>query len=237
LVGVSCYLEQVQYRTWNLAGAVLPRGYLDSVVAAGGTPVLLPPVGRWGTDQLSRLDALLIAGGPDIDPARYGQPAHARTGPPHRERDVAEFRMLEAALDAGVPVLGVCRGMQVLNIALGGTLRQHLPDLLGNCDHLPAPGSFGQIEVTIEPGCELAEVFGDRVLVHCHHHQGVDRLGGGLRPVGWAPDGTIEAVELAGAGFVVGVQWHPEENSVDHRLFSALVHAAGRRRATVGGSR
>lgn len=234
LIGISCYLEQTRYGVWDTPAAVLPRGYLDGVVAAGGMPVLLPPVGRWGAAQLSRLDGLLLAGGPDIDPARYHQPAHPRGGRPRPERDAAELEMLDAALLNGLPVLGVCRGMQVLNIALGGTLRQHLPDVVGNADHLPVPGTFGRVEVKIDPDSGLAGVLGDEVTVSCHHHQSVDRLGRDLRPVGWAADGTLEAVELPGAKFVVGVEWHPEggydvegpEESIDWRLFDALVEAA-----------
>jgi putative glutamine amidotransferase len=225
LIGISCYLEQTRFGVWDVPAAVLARGYLDGVVAAGGMPVLLPPVGRWDPTHLSRMDGLVIAGGPDIDPATYGQPPHPRTGTARPERDAAELRLIDLALNADLPVLAVCRGMQVLNVALGGTLRQHLPDVVGNTDHLPLPGTYGRIEVKIEPDSRLAGVLGDAVTVHCHHHQSVDRLGGELRPVGWAPDGTVEAVELPGAGFVVGIQWHPEEDSVDRRLFQALVKA------------
>jgi putative glutamine amidotransferase len=206
--------------------ALLPRGYLDCVVAAGGTPVLLPPAGEWNASLLSRLDGLVLTGGPDIDPARYGQPSHPDTDRPRAGRDTTELRLLEAALECGMPVLGVCRGLQVLNVGLGGTLRQHLPDDLGTTDHRPELGQFGQVDVAVAPESRLAAIVGDRLKVSCHHHQGIERLGAGLAPVAWALDGTIEAAELPGAGFVLGVQWHPEEDSTDMRLFRALVGAA-----------
>lgn len=208
---------------WDQPTALLPQTYVDCVTAAGGLPVLLPPVGSWSAAEVSRLDGLVLAGGPDIDPAGYGEEALATTGEPRTGRDRVEFELLDAAMRAGVPVLGVCRGMQVLNIALGGTLRQHLPDDLGHEEHLPVRGTFGRVDVKIAPESRLAGFIGEQVTVSCHHHQGVDRLGDGLVPVGWAPDGLVEAVELPDAGFVVGVQWHPEEDTVDRRLFQALV--------------
>jgi putative glutamine amidotransferase len=208
---------------WDQPTTLLPQTYVDSVVAAGGLPVLLPPVGSWGAGEVSRLDGLVLAGGPDIDPARYGEEPLATTGEPRAGRDRVELELLDAALSAGVPVLGVCRGMQVLNIALGGSLRQHLPDDLGNTDHLPVRGTFGRVDVKVAPDSRLAGIIGEQVTVSCHHHQGVDRLGDGLLPVAWATDGAVEAVELPGDGFVVAVQWHPEEDTVGRRLFEALV--------------
>ncbi|HEU5476046.1 MAG TPA: gamma-glutamyl-gamma-aminobutyrate hydrolase family protein [Actinophytocola sp.] len=226
LVGISCYLERARFGVWDVPAALLGRGYLDCVVAAGALPVLLPPVGDWSTLDVSRLDALVLAGGPDLDPASYRHDPHPETGRPRPERDAAELTLLHAALRAGLPVLGVCRGMQVLNVALGGTLSQHLPDLLGTADHLPGPGTFGRVPVKIAPDSRLAGVLGHEVEVDCHHHQAVDALGTGLVPVAWAGDGSVEAVELPGAGFAVGIQWHPEEDSADVRLFQALVDAA-----------
>lgn len=226
LIGISCYQEQARFGVWDQPTALLPQTYVDSVVAAGGLPVLLPPAGSWGGAEVSRLDGLVLAGGPDIDPARYGEEAHPTTGDPRTGRDRVELELLDAALAAGVPVLGVCRGMQVLNIALGGNLSQHLPDDLGHDDHLPVRGTFGRVDVKIDPGSRLAGIIGQQVTVSCHHHQGIDRLGAGLVPVAWAPDGSVEGVELPGPGFVVGVQWHPEEDTVDRRLFQALVASA-----------
>lgn len=226
LIGISCYLERVRFGVWDVPAALLQRTYVDSVVAAGGMPVLLPPVGSWGAAEVSRLDGLILAGGADIDPARYGEQALATTGQPRPDRDSLEFALFDAARKAGIPVLGVCRGMQVMNIALGGNLRQHLPADLGNAGHLPVPGTFGRVDVKVDPDSRLAGIIGQELTVSCHHHQGVDRLGAGLVPVAWAPDGSVEALELPGDEFVLGVQWHPEEDTVDFRLFQALVAAA-----------
>ena len=226
LIGISCYLERVRFSVWDVPAVLLPKTYVDCVVAAGGVPVLLPPVGSWGAAEVSRLDGLVLAGGADIEPARYGEQALATTGKPRPDRDSVELELFDAARKSGVPVLGVCRGMQMINIGLGGNLRQHLPKDLGNMDHLPVPGAFGRVEVKVAPDSRLGGIIGQQVTVSCHHHQGVDRLGQGLVPVAWAPDGSVEAVELAGDDFVVGVQWHPEENTVDTRLFQALVAAA-----------
>lgn len=226
LIGISTYLEQARFGLWDIPAAVLPRGYLDGVVAAGGMPVLLPPVGEWTADQLSRVDGLVIAGGADIDPACYGADRTEATGPPRPDRDRSERALIDLALATGLPLLAVCRGMQLLNVALGGTLHQHLPDEVGNLDHLRVPGTFSRVPVKIAPDSRVASILGSQVDGHCHHHQAVDRLGTGLVPVGWADDGTVEAVELRDARFVLGVQWHPEEDGVDRRLFQALVHAA-----------
>ncbi len=226
LIGISCYLEQTRFGFWDLPAAVLPRDYLDLVVAAGGMPVLMPPVGEWGTAEVSRVDGLILAGGADLDPARYHQPPHPEASAPRPDRDTTELALLDAALATGTPVLGICRGMQVLNVGLGGTLHQHLPDELGSTDHLPVLGQFGQVKVSVEPGSRLAGIVGQDLGVSCHHHQGVDQLGRGLVPVARAADGSVEAVELPGEPFVLGVQWHPEQDAEDVRLFRALVEAA-----------
>ncbi|MPZ85527.1 MAG: gamma-glutamyl-gamma-aminobutyrate hydrolase family protein [Actinophytocola sp.] len=229
LIGISTYLEQTRFGVWDVPAAVLQRGYLDGVVAAGGTPVLLPPMGIWDAGLLSRVDGLVIAGGTDIDPSRYGARRRPVTGPARPDRDGAEWALIELALERGMPLLGVCRGMQLLNVVLGGTLHQHLPDEVGNTDHLPRPGTFGRVLVKVAPGSRLAGILGQQVDVHCHHHQSLDRLGAGLVPVAWAGDGTVEAVELTDR-FAVGVQWHPEEDGggdhADRRLFEALVGEA-----------
>ncbi|WP_214404653.1 gamma-glutamyl-gamma-aminobutyrate hydrolase family protein [Pseudonocardia lacus] len=231
LVGVTAYGERAAYLVWDHDAVLLPRTYPDSVIRAGGVPVLLPPRPE-AADAVDRLDALVLAGGPDIDPDRYGAERDPRTGPARAERDAAELAVLRRALEVGIPVLGVCRGIQVLNTALGGTLRQHLPDVLGHTGHNPTPGVFGTVDVALEPGSLVHAALGERVSVQCHHHQGVDRLGDGLVATGWAGDGSTEAVELRGREFVVGVQWHPEQDAVpgtdqdDRGLFAALVAAA-----------
>jgi len=227
LIGISTYLEQSRFGVWDIPAAVLPKGYLDGVVHAGGTPVLLPPVEGWEPGHLSNLDGLVIAGGADIDPSCYDADREPATGPARPDRDESEWALVNLAFKLGIPLLGVCRGMQVLNVVLGGTLRQHLPDEVGNTDHLPKPGTFGRVPVTVAPGSRLAGIVGDRVEVHCHHHQAVDRLADGLVATAWAADGTVESVELPGETFCVGVQWHPEEDGVDRRLFEALVGEAG----------
>jgi putative glutamine amidotransferase len=226
VIGITTYLEQTRFGVWDLPAAVLQRGYLDGVVAAGGVPVLLPPVGDVNAAVLSRVDGLLVAGGADVDPVHYGADRLPATGPARPERDLAEHVLIEAALANGVPLLGVCRGMQLLNVVLGGTLHQHVPDVFANTDHLPKPGTFGRVPVKTAPGSRLAAIVGSELDVHCHHHQSVDLLAKPLVPVAWAGDGVVEAVELAGPDFVLAVQWHPEEDGVDRRLFQALVEAA-----------
>jgi putative glutamine amidotransferase len=222
-------LEQARFGLWDLPSAVLMKSYLDSIVTAGGMPVMLPPVGRWLAEHVSRLDGLVIAGGADIDPSRYGQAPHQATGELRLDRDAAEFGLFHLALEADLPVLGVCRGLQLINIALGGTLHQHVPDVCGSETHNPRPGVFGTNEVKLAPGSVVAGLIGDHVTVHCHHHQAIDQLGSGLTAVGSSQDGVIEAIEVPEASFVLGVQWHPEEQSTDVRLFEGLVQAAQRK--------
>ena len=223
IIGISTYVETARWGVWDTPAALIPRTYVDCVVAAGGVPVLLPSVGT-DASAMSAVDGLVLAGGADVEPARYGQEPHAKAKI-RPERDGFEFALLRAALDAGTPVLAVCRGMQVLNVELGGTLVQHLPERVGTEAHQPAPGVFGATTVTLAEGSRAARILGSDTKVQCYHHQAIDRLGAGLVPVGWAPDGTVEAVELPGQ-FVVGVQWHPEQDSDDLRLFAALVEEA-----------
>jgi gamma-glutamyl-gamma-aminobutyrate hydrolase PuuD len=225
LVGLTSYGERARFGVWDVEAALLPRSYVDMVVAAGGVPVLLPSLPA-AVAAVDALDALVVTGGPDVDPDTYGAPPHPRTGPPRIERDAAEFAMLRRALHRAVPVLGVCRGLQVLNVVLGGTLVQHVPEAVGHDGHHPSPGVFGVTTVILETGTRVAAAVGERVVVRCHHHQAVGELAAGLVVSGRAEDGTVEAVELAGPVFVAGVQWHPEEDAGDHRLFAALIRAA-----------
>ena len=224
VVGLTTYGERVAYGVWNHDAVLLPRTYPDVVFAAGGIPVLLPPRAE-AAAAVDRIDALVLSGGPDIDPQRYGADRHPRTGDARAERDAAEIAMLQRALERGIPVLGVCRGLQMLNVALGGTLVQHLPDTVGHNGHNPIPGVFGTTTVDLVPGGRVATAVGTTVAVQCHHHQALDRLADGLVVTGRAGDGTVEAVELDGRPFVVGVQWHPEQDATDIRLVAALLAA------------
>jgi putative glutamine amidotransferase len=229
LIGLSAYCEEARWAYWHAPAVLLPANYADQVAAAGGVPVLLPPLPGVAA-AVDRLDGLLLTGGGDIDPGRYGAQPDPRTGRVSAPRDAAELELLDAAMGAGLPVLGVCRGMQLLNVARGGTLCQHLPDDAG---HAPVPGTFGSHAVRVAAGTRLAGILGangDGVDVPTAHHQAVDRLGEGLVATAWAADGVIEAVEPGAAGdpFLLAVQWHPEAGT-DPRVIEALVAAASAR--------
>jgi putative glutamine amidotransferase len=219
LIGITTYLERTQFGGWDVEAAVLYRGYFDSVVLAGGNAVLLPPVGDWNADSVSFLDGIVIAGGADVDPARYGQERGPLTGPSRPDRDASELALVAAAMKLDLPLLAVCRGAQLLNVALGGTLHQHIEG------HDPKPGPFVPKEITTEPGSRVAGILGEGTTVQCRHHQALDRIGEGLHVTARAADGVVEAVELDGARFAVGIQSHPEQNIEDLRLFSALLAA------------
>jgi putative glutamine amidotransferase len=226
IIGLTAYCEQAHWSHWHKPAVLLPANYAEQVSAAGGIPVLLPPLPGIAA-AVGRLDGLLLTGGGDIDPGRYGAQPHPATSRVSGPRDAAELEVLNAAMAAGKPVLGVCRGMQLLNVARGGTLCQHLP---GEAGHTPAPGTFGSHAVRIEAGTRLAGILGTNaagVDVPTAHHQAIDRLGDGLVATAWAEDGVVEAVERSDAGgpFLVAVQWHPEAGA-DPRLIKALVAAA-----------
>jgi gamma-glutamyl-gamma-aminobutyrate hydrolase PuuD len=231
VIGLSAYAVRAAWGVWDVDAALLPQAYLDAVVAAGGVPVLLPALPGLIDAVLPRLDGLLIAGGPDVDPARYGAEPGPDTQPPSRVRDVAETELLAAARSAGLPVLGICRGMQVINVARGGSLVQHLPDVTGTDLHAPAPGRYSRHSVRVAPGSLLAGVLDGRttVTVPSYHHQAVDRIGAGLVVSAQAEDGVIEAIEDPASAFCLGVQWHPEVGE-DLALFRGLVAAAERSR-------
>ena len=216
---------------WDRDTVLIARTYVDVVLAAGGVPVLLPPVVE-SAHAVDRVDAVLLSGGRDVAPDRYAATPHPATGVAHPDRDASELAVLDRAVALDLPVLGVCRGAQLLNVAFGGTLHQHLPDVVGHDGHNPAPGAFSDIDVRLDPAGRVGTAVGPHLRVRCHHHQAVDRLASGLVATGWAADGTVEAVEMAGEEatrpFVVGVQWHPEEDAADIRLVRALVAAAQR---------
>lgn len=231
VVGLTTYLEPSVTGGWERPSMVLPAVYRDAVADAGGVSVLLPP--QQVGDEVVRhllegIDALMLTGGVDVDPALYGAERAERTDRPRTDRDTWELQLFEAATRAGLPVLAICRGLQLINVAQrGGTLHQHLPDVVGHERHSPTPTTFGTTSVRVLPGTRLASILGEGdVAVACHHHQAIDAVGEGLVVGAVADDGTVEAVELPGERFVVGVQWHAEEDAGDRRLVAALLDAA-----------
>jgi putative glutamine amidotransferase len=231
VVGICAAIERVAWGVWDGYEVTLaPRGYVSAVQRAGGLAIVLPPdevAVREPDVLLDRVDALLMAGGADIDPASYGAEAHAETRGTWPERDAFELALARRALERDMPVLGICRGMQLLNVALGGTLDQHLPESTGGEGHRTVAGTFSKHDVRLAPGslaCTAAGVEG--FVVWSHHHQGVDRLGAGLRVSGWSQeDELVEAIELPDKRFALGVIWHPEEDE-ESQLIAALVEAA-----------
>ena len=229
VIGLTTYRQRAQSGVWDVDASFLPGVYIEGVTRAGGIAALLPPqpVDDVIADRMIEgLDGLVIAGGRDIDPAAYGHDPHPSTDEPARDRDDWEFALMRAALRRRTPVLGICRGAQVLNVALGGTLIQHLPDVVGHTRHQQGKGVFSTSVVDTVSGSRLAGLIGESVQVRCYHHQAIDRLADGLVVSAADGDGVIEAVEMPGRDFVVAVQWHPEETLEDVRIFAGLVEAA-----------
>jgi putative glutamine amidotransferase len=228
VIGLTTYLEQAQTGVWDVRAGFLPAAYFQGVNQAGGVAMLLPPQpvdADIAERVLDGLDGLVITGGKDIDPAAYGQAPHPATDEPGRQRDAWEFKLLDSALTRQLPLLGICRGAQVLNVALGGSLHQHLPDVIGHPGHRAGNAVFTTLPVRTVPGTRLAALVGESVDAHCYHHQAIAELGEGLIVSAWDADGVVEALELPGDGFVLAVQWHPEESLDDLRLFAAIVEA------------
>jgi putative glutamine amidotransferase len=230
IIGVCAAVERVKWGPWDETVAMLPRSYIRAVQAAGGLPVLLPPddaVAEEPDALLDRVDALILAGGADIDPASYGARPHPDLDHTVPERDRFELALAHRALERELPLLAICRGMQMLNVACGGTLHQHVPDVVGHEEHRHTPGQFTDHEVELESGSLAARAVGsERSAVKSHHHQGVDELGEGLVASGWADDdGLVEAIEDRDRRFVLGVLWHPEQDE-SSRLIAALVDEA-----------
>jgi putative glutamine amidotransferase len=229
-IGITTYHTHVDWRGWSEEGALLPWTYVTAIRNNGGRPVLLPPGGDAAEAEatVAVLDGVVIAGGGDIDPAIYGAARHPKTEVNAPDRDAWELAVAEAAIRLNVPVLGICRGMQVLNVACGGTLHQHVPDLVGHEAHSGLPAGFGLHKVRVTSGTTVMSILpgGEYFEVPTHHHQAVHKVGDGLTAVAWADDGIIEAVEATNPHeFIVGVQWHPEQGA-DSRLFTALAAAA-----------
>lgn len=231
-IGITTYREPARWGEWNEPADLLPALYSSAVQGAGGVAVLLPPApAPHAGPALDGVHALVVAGGPDVDPGRYRAQRDPKTGGARDERDGWELELVQVALSRDLPLLGVCRGMQVLNTALGGTLIQHLPDVVGTDAHAPLVGAHGRHPVILEAGSRLAVICGERIEIATHHHQAVGELGAGLTARGWADDGTVEAVEFAERTWTMGVQWHPEAYNGE-ALFAALVAAAAQFRAT-----
>jgi putative glutamine amidotransferase len=230
VIGITTYVEPASWGVWrDVPAALTPFAYVRQVVAAGGLPLLVPPLPEGTSDGevkelLGRLDGLILSGGSDVEPARYGAEPHPSVQEPRRDRDGSELTLARASAGADLPVLGICRGMQVMAVAAGGDLWQHLPDVIGNDSHSPGPGSYGRHGVRIDPGSRLGSILGDRVDVASYHHQGVGEHPG-LHATAWSDDGLLEAFEDNAASFRLGVQWHPEVGE-DPRLFEALIEAA-----------
>ena len=230
VIGLTTYLEQAQTGAWDVPASFLPKVYFEAVTRAGGIAVLLPPqpvdaeiAGR----VLDGLDGLIITGGKDVDPALYGQQPHPTTDIPRRDRDAWEEALLTAAIERELPFLGICRGAQLLNVALGGTLHQHLPEVVGSTRYNLGNAQFNRNEVAVAAHTRLASLVGeDSLAVQSYHHQAIDEVGVGLTVSARSDDGTIQAIELDSIPFGVAVQWHPEEDSEDLRLFEGLVDAA-----------
>jgi putative glutamine amidotransferase len=237
LIGLTTYLQRAQTGVWDVQAAFLPEVYFGAIERAGGIPVLLPPQpieGGVAEQLMARLDGLIITGGLDVEASRYGAEAHEKADPPSRLRDDWDDALLTAAIEGEVPFLAICRGIQVLNVNRGGTLLQHLPEVVGDDRYSGDSGVFAENTVEVEDGSQVASIIGAGAHeVKSYHHQAIDAVGDGLNVTAHSGGGVIQAVELEGVPFGVGVQWHPEQDAVDDaRLFESLVEAARSYRKT-----
>jgi gamma-glutamyl-gamma-aminobutyrate hydrolase PuuD len=230
IVGITAYAEQAKWGVWDVPSALIPMSYVEAISRAGGRGLLVPPSEDAVEETLDALDGLLFSGGSDMDPATYGAEPHPETTGVRPERDRGELALMKAALERDMPILAVCRGFEVMNVARGGDLVQHLPDVVGHEHHKHTPGVFGDHEVDVAAESRLGALLGHRAPVKSHHHQGAGRLGEGLEAVAWADDGTIEGLEDPTRRFTLGVLWHPEQGE-DFALFKGLVEEAARYRA------
>ena len=230
VVGITTYVEPAKWGRWDLPAALIPFSYVQAVESAGGRALLVPPADDGVEETLDALDGLLFSGGGDLDPSTYSAEAHPKTAGVREGRDRAELALLVGALERDMPVLAVCRGSQVLNVARGGDLVQHLPEVVGDEKHKERPGEFSEHDVSVDAGSRLGSLVGDRAPVKSSHHQGFGRVGDGLVVTAHADDGTIEGLEDPSKRFALGVLWHPEEGE-DLALFRALVEEAAAYRA------
>lgn len=230
VVGVTSYAQEASWGVWRLPAALIPLAYVDAIERAGGRAVVIPPAEEDIEETLDTLDAIVFSGGADVDPAHYGAERHPETDQPQARRDAGEMALLLAALERDMPTLAICRGFQLLNVARGGDLIQHLPEEVGHHVHKQVPGEFAVHPVEVKQGSRLGSIVGGSPHVTSHHHQALGRVGEGLVETAWAADGTLEGVEDPSRRFVVGVQWHPEA-SADAVLFEALVEHAREYRA------
>ncbi len=232
LIGITTYITSARFGSWEEVTSLVPQDYVRAIEHAGGRPLLVPPSEDGIDETLDAFDGVIFSGGSDLDPEMYGQEAHPETYGIVEQRDRAELALLEAALARDMPVLAICRGSQVLNVALGGDLVQHLPDVVGDQKHKHTPGEYADHEVDVHSETRLGSLLGERAPVKSHHHQGFGRLGEGLKEAARADDGTVEALEDPSRRFTIGVLWHPEAGD-DLRLFEELVAEAERYREAV----
>jgi putative glutamine amidotransferase len=230
VIGITTYAENARWGVWDAPVALIPLSYVNAVTQAGGRALLVPPSDDGMVETLDALDGILFSGGSDLDPSTYGAEPHQATSGVRPDRDRAELALMEAALARDMPILAVCRGVEILNVARGGDLVQHVPDVVGNERHRHTAGLFADHDVDLQPGSRLQRVLGDRAPVKSHHHQGIGRVGTSLREVAWADDGIVEGLEDPSRRFALGVLWHPEEGE-DFALFQELVDEARRYRA------
>ncbi|HEX3961262.1 MAG TPA: gamma-glutamyl-gamma-aminobutyrate hydrolase family protein [Trebonia sp.] len=240
VIGICARTAPVTLQGADMTVTLAFQPHVDLLASAGGMPVLVPLV-PGAEHMIGQLDGLLVPGGPDVDPALYGGIAHSRTRASNPAMDAVELALVKEALSTRLPILAVCRGMQLLNVHCGGTLHQHLPEITGNDSHCPETAAFGlgQHRLALKPASRIAGIFSEDVpAASCHHHQAINHIGKGLTATAWAPDGIIEAVEAADHPFAIGVQWEVG-HTADGRLYRALTEAARRaspRTASTGGS-
>jgi putative glutamine amidotransferase len=229
LIGITSYAEEVRMGVWVEDAAVVPLAYVRAVENAGGRPIVLPPVEDAIEETLDAVHGVIFSGGGDLNPELYGADAHDETDQPKPWRDGPELALIEAALARDMPVLAICRGSQLLNVVRGGDLVQHLPEIVGHERHKHQPGAYSDHGVTVAPDSRLGTILGEHTPVKSHHHQGMGKIGEGLREVAWAEDGSVEGLEDSEKRFALGVLWHPEEGE-DYALFKGLVDEASRYR-------